>query len=212
MKIGDQPDLTQIAARLIQAIGPDDCLVVGGLAVAVHGYARATDDVDVLTRLALREAHERLRAERIDAVAKRGNILEGDFPCLRGTVEGVKFDVLPELVPLRWDHALRIPWEGTVLKVVDVDGLVRLKLRAGGPQDLMDAAHVLLRHPEEIAKARSDARAFGVEEKLETWLRDPRVRSSVEEDLREGGAEGRRILDRLSEVLPKRFRGRRDER
>ncbi|HEY3119083.1 MAG TPA: hypothetical protein VGL15_00550 [Vicinamibacteria bacterium] len=201
MKSGN-PDLRLVAARLARALGPDNCVLVGALAVAVHGYPRATDDVDLLTRLDLKEAQKRLRAEGIDAVAKRGQILEGGFPCLKGTLEGVKFDVLPQLVPLQWDHAVRISVEGATLQVVDLDGLVRLKLRAAGPQDMMDAAHLLLQHPQYIGKAREDAKVFGIEDKLEAWLQDPRVRSSVEEDLLQRGAEGRRILEKLAEVLP----------
>src|SRR5947199_150342 len=122
---------------------------------------------------------------------KRGDVLEGDFPCLQGTLDGVRFDILPELVALQWDQALSLSLGGTVLRIVDLDGLVRLKLRAGGPQDLMDAAHLLLLHPEHIAKAREAARAYRLEDKLDIWLKDARVRSKVDEELARG-QEGKR--------------------
>ena len=202
MKSGD-PDLRRIAARLAEILGPDRCVLVGALAVAVHGYPRATDDVDLLTRLDLREAQKLLNSRGIETVMKRGDVLEGDFSCLQGTLEGVRFDILPELVALRWDHALSLSLGGTVLRIVDLDGLLRLKLRAGGPQDLMDAAHLILQHPDRIAAAREAARAYRLEDKLDVWLNDPRTRSQVEEELRARGAEGRNVLEQLAEVLPK---------
>jgi len=202
MKSGD-PDLRGIAARLAEILGPDRCVLVGALAVAVHGYPRATDDVDLLTKLDLREAQKLLNSRGIETVMKRGDVLEGDFSCLQGTLEGVRFDILPEIVALQWDHALSLSLGGTVLRIVDLDGLLRLKLRAGGPQDLMDAAHLILQHPDRIASAREAARAYRLEDKLDVWLNDPRTRSQVEEELRARGAEGRNVLKQLAEVLPK---------
>ena len=203
------PDLRRIAARLAEILGPDRCVFVGALAVAVHGYPRATDDVDLLTRLDLKEAQKLLRARGIETVMKRGDVLEGDFPCLQGTLDGVRFDILPELVALQWDQALSLSLGGTVLRIVDLDGLLRLKLRAGGPQDLMDAAHLLLQHPDRVARAREAARAYRLEDKLDIWLNDPRTRSQVETDLRERGEEGRRVIKQLASVFPgkKRERG-----
>ncbi len=202
MKRGE-PDLPGIAARLAEILGPDRCVLVGALAVAVHGYPRATDDVDLLTKLDLRDAQKLLKSRGIETVMKRGDLLEGDFSCLQGTLEGVRFDILPEIVALQWDHALSLSLWGTVLRIVDLDGLLRLKLRAGGPQDLMDAAHLLLQHPDRIATAREAARAYHFEDKLDVWLNDPRTRSQVEEELRARGTEGRTVLEQLAEVLPK---------
>jgi hypothetical protein len=202
MKSGD-PDLRTIAARLAEILGPDRCVLVGALAVAVHGYPRATDDVDLLTKLDLRDAQRLLNSRGIETVMKRGDVLEGDFSCLQGTLEGVRFDILPEIVALQWDRALSLSLGGTVLRIVDLDGLLRLKLRAGGAQDLMDAAHLILQHPDRIATAREAARAYRLEDKLDVWLKDPRTRSQVEEELRTRGAEGRNVLKQLAEVLPK---------
>ena len=71
----------------------------------------------------------------------------------------------------------------------------------------MDAAHLLLMHPGHIAKAREVARAYRIDDKLETWLNDPRVRSKVEEDLRERGTEGRKVLEKLAALMPRPPRG-----
>jgi len=100
-------------------------------------------------------------------------------------LEGARFDILPEVVPLQWDHALSLSFGGMVLRIIDLDGLLRLKLRAGGPLDLMDVANLLLQHPDHIARAREAATAYRLEDKLDMWLNDPRTRSKVEEELRE---------------------------
>jgi hypothetical protein len=178
-----EPDLRRIALQLAKILGPDSSVLVGALAVAVHGYPRATDDVDLLTRLDLKEAQKRLRAQGIDSKMKRADSLEGDFSRLHGSLEGIRFDILPELVPIQWERVLRLSVGGADLSVVDLPDLIRLKLRAGGPQDLMDAAHLLLQHPEHLAKAREAARAYRLEDKLDVWLKDSRVRSKVQEEI-----------------------------
>ena len=82
-----------------------------------------------------------------------------------GRRKGTRFEILPELVPLQWDHAVSLSTGGAILRIIDLDGLLRLKLRAGGPVDLMDAAHLILQHPDRIATAREAARAYRLEDK-----------------------------------------------
>ena len=60
--------------------------------------------------------------------------------------------------------------------MVDLDGLIRLKLRAQGAQDLLDVAMLLYEHPDRLEWTRSLARAYGVSEKLDLWLDDPRLK------------------------------------
>jgi hypothetical protein len=160
----------------------EDGLLVGGLAVGAHGYVRATRDVDFVARTPLSELRKRLDDQGIPAILTRGDVLEGDFPCLRGTLGGVRFDILPPLVPLVWDRAITLSMgKGTTLRVVDLEGLLRLKFRAGGPRDLMDAAALVLIHPQQQRPARELATAYRVAEWFETWLADPRLRTEVAE-------------------------------
>jgi len=200
------PQLPAVARQLAEILGPQRCVLVGALAVAVHGYPRATDDVDILTSLDLAEAQRMLRAEGIETVMRRGDVLEGDFPCLTGSLQGVRFDILPQLVTIQWNHVVRVAVDGALLPIVDLEGLLRLKLRAAGPRDLLDAAQLLLRHPDFIAGARELARAYRIEDKLEMWLRDPRGRSEAEEDLRSQGEDGRQALEKLRKLMPRRAR------
>jgi hypothetical protein len=174
-------DLIGTATRLVEVIGPDNCAVVGGLAVAAHGYVRGTDDVDLIARLSLTEVVTRLHNAGIDAQLKRGDILEGDFSCVKGTLDGVPFDILPPLVTLRWEQAETLSLEGHEVRVVDLDGLFRLKMRAGGALDLVDAAMLVLIHPEEKEKARAAAAAYRLEDRFLRLLEDPRLQAQARE-------------------------------
>jgi hypothetical protein len=159
-------------------IDPDDCVVVGAMAVAVHGYARATTDVDLVSRPPLRETRKRLAAHGVNAALKRGDALEGEFDCLKGSLDGIEFDILPALVPIDWEHTIALPLgDGETLNVVDLPTLIHLKLRAGGPQDLVDVAMLIQRHPSESARAAQLATAFGLASQLESFLANPRIRS-----------------------------------
>ncbi|HUG53719.1 MAG TPA: hypothetical protein VMR21_08960 [Vicinamibacteria bacterium] len=190
-------DLLRVARRVAGILGSDGVLV-GGLAVGAHGYLRATGDVDFVTRLPLKEAQTRLQAGGVPTTLQRGDPLEGGFSCLRGVLEDVRIDVMPLLVPLDWERSIEMAWtRGPRLRVVDLDGLLRLKFRAGGPKDLMDAAALALRHPDHRDKGRELAMAYGVGETFETWLGDRRLRAEIE---RERAGEG------STESAPRRAR------
>lgn len=175
-------DLVQIASRVAAILGPRDCLLVGGLAVGAHGYVRATGDVDFVTRVPLVEAQKRLRERGVQAAITPGDPLAGDFQCLKAAIDGVRIDVMPPLAPLDWEHGIELKVTRTArLRVVDLDGLLCLKLRAQGPKDLMDAAALVLQHPEHRARGRELAIAYGVADRFETWLTDSRLRAEIEE-------------------------------
>ena len=170
------------ARRLAQALGADDCVLVGGLAVIAHGYVRATRDVDLVTRLSLSEARRRLESQGIPARMLRGDPLEGDFSCLRGEIEGVPYDVLPQLVPIDWERTLFLFESRHPLRLVGVEDLLALKLRAQGPKDLMDAAILTLLHPEARERARELALAHRVRDRFDHLLADPRVVRQAREE------------------------------
>lgn len=173
-------DLVEIAQEIAAILGPDDCMLVGGLAVGAHGYVRATVDVDLVTRLPLVEAQQRLQARAIESTLRRGDPLEGDFPCLTAWREGVRVDVMPPLAKIEWDEALELRTPER-LRVVPLEGLLRLKFRAGGPKDLMDAAALVLRHPDMTPRARALAAEYRQTSSFDGWLADPRLRADVEQ-------------------------------
>src|SRR6266850_455460 len=162
------PDLRKAAVHLAQLLGPEDCLLVGGMAVGAYGYVRATKDVDFVVRVKLDEVRTQLERQGIRVTLTRGDPLEGDFPCIKGMLDGVPFDVMPALVPLDWERAVQMPMgRGATLQVVSLEGLIRLKVRAQGPRDLLDVAALVLRHPEHLHLARELGAAYRVGDKLE---------------------------------------------
>lgn len=174
----------RVARRVAETIGAEDCLLAGGLAVMAHGFVRGTRDVDLLTRLPLSEARARLDRGGLPTRLLKGDPRGGGFSCLRGECEGLPFDVLPQLVPVHWEAAVPVPAGGAgSLRVVPLVDLLALKLRAQGPKDLMDAAILVLMHPETEPRARELATAYRVLDRLEHWLDDPRARAQAQEEL-----------------------------
>jgi hypothetical protein len=184
-------------------LGQQDCLLVGGLAVGSYGYIRATKDVDFIVRGDLAAVRKRLLAQGIAAVLTQGDPFEGDFPCLKAMVGDVRVDVMPPLVALAWDRAVDVPLSKTAsIRVVDLVGLLQLKLKAGGPKDIVDVAALVLRHPAVKAQATELASAFGLVDTLERWLADSRLKADVL------GTKAERTLQRLADGMRTRGRGR----
>jgi hypothetical protein len=170
------------ARELIDAIG-GDAAIAGGIAVSVHGFPRATADIDVITSVPLSEARARLKRRGIVSTLRTGDRLEGDIPCLTGVVvlpgeggarrRGVPFDVIPALVPIA-SHKIEL--DGRPVRVVDADTLIRLKLKAGSIQDLYDIA--MLAHLEPRLRERAVALAAPSPRnaaRLRELIEDPRT-------------------------------------
>lgn len=192
--------LARAAVRLAGLIGTEDCVLVGGLAVGAHGYVRATDDIDMLGRRPLPEIRDRLRKAGIETRTLRGDVLDGGFSCVKGEIDGIPFDILPPLVPIAWGRAIPLEMAGGTLRVVDLDSLLQLKFRAGGPQDLLDAARLVLRHPEVEPRATELATAYGARDQFEAWLRHPRTAAQAREDAER---EARRA-EKRARAVPRR--------
>ncbi len=117
--------------------------VIGGVAMAVHGIARATVDLDVLV-----VAPEVLDASFWDALGPdvSSRIRKGDTSDpLAGVVRCASGDAVVDVVvgASSWMSAAiarAAPRDiaGQRLPVVDAADLALLKLYAGGPQDLLD--------------------------------------------------------------------------
>ena len=118
----------------------------GVLALAVWGASRATLDIDVLADPA--QGHTAAEAAR-ELVFKGWTLVEhacypGDpVPeFLRMTYGGVGVVIL--VAHRNWEVAMleeaaTVPWQGVGIPSVRVEALAAMKLRASGPQDLVDA-------------------------------------------------------------------------
>ena len=169
-------DPLRVAARLVALLG-DRALIIGGYAVAAWGFSRATEDVDLAVDLTAAEAERRLTTAGLEVRKTRGDVHEGDIAwVLSGQAEGVPFQVMPPPVVVDWSRAREIVIGGARLKVVDLQDLLRLKLKAGGPKDLMDVTELLASHPELTAETKKIAAAYGVGPDLDLWIARRRPR------------------------------------
>ncbi|MEZ4410029.1 MAG: hypothetical protein R3A52_26675 [Polyangiales bacterium] len=137
-------------------------VIIGAAAMAVHGYARATRDLDLavvgVPLPTLREVASELRARGYevslgepDAADPLGGVLRVDVD------DELRVDVVNFGNP--WTGATRsvgeaaldapsVALKGRRLAVVELVPLVLLKLAAGSRFDLRDAAELLALHPE----------------------------------------------------------------
>jgi hypothetical protein len=122
--------------------------VCGGIALAIHGYPRFTQDIDLLVQ---RSELERIRI----AARKRGFTLEG-MPMCFGAGSGTEREIVrltkvegPDTLTLDllltgpafkdvWLSRVRTEWRNRELWVVSKEGLVQMKRLAGRAQDLAD--------------------------------------------------------------------------
>jgi hypothetical protein len=176
--------LSRVAARLVGTLGQDSA-IAGGLAVNAFGYIRATRDVDVIVSMPLAEARRRLADAGIETTLFRGDVIEGDFPCLKGVLAGVPFDVLPPLVPIERERTVTIEIHRLTLPIVDFETLVRLKLKAGGPKDLLDLAVLVNLRPERRERTlQLAAYDLRLQRRLASLIDNPRVkRDAAERDI-----------------------------
>jgi Nucleotidyltransferase of unknown function (DUF6036) len=152
METGYGALLAEISAAGVEYV------VVGGLAVGVNGYVRATKDVDILIPPDPGNAR-RLR----DLLARLGAVRPDGSPIPEGLPDGERFvrartslgvlDVLPEGdTPLDFAtmraHAVRATIDGSPVRVVDLQTLVTLKLIAGRPEDRRDLEMLKIAHGE----------------------------------------------------------------
>jgi len=135
-------------SQLISALDENEIeyAVCGGLSLAVHGFARATLDIDILIRPeSLDEAYKigaekgfdihgldisfKERAVEIRRVSKiddNGEVLSLDLLLVTPQVQDV------------WETRETIGFLGNQLCVVSREGLIKMKRLAGRPQDLAD--------------------------------------------------------------------------
>jgi hypothetical protein len=134
-------------------------LVVGGVAVVLHGHLRTTADLDLVVELVpenARRAIEALRAlgfaprapvaaeQFADPAAREGWIAEKGltvFSMASDRLKGLEVDLFvrePFEFAAAWARAVRVPLDEAIATVASIDDLVALKRASGRPVDLED--------------------------------------------------------------------------
>jgi hypothetical protein len=137
-------ELAAVVARL-EACGIEYA-VCGGLALTIHGFPRATFDLDVLIReenlelafnavkdlgydihgLDISFKERTVEIRRVSKIADDGEVLSLDFLLVTPFVEDV------------WDDRMTLEWEGKDISIVSREGLIKMKQQAGRHKDLID--------------------------------------------------------------------------
>ncbi len=135
-------------SQLISALNKNEIeyAVCGGLALTIHGFPRATFDIDILIKAeSLEKAYEiaakygydirgldisfKERAVEIRRVSKiddEGEVLPLDFLLVTPQVEDV------------WETRQKLIWQNKLLWIVSPEGLIKMKELAGRAKDLID--------------------------------------------------------------------------
>lgn len=126
-----------------------DFVIVGAHALAAHGLARVTGDIDVFVRPEPDNARRVVRAlTRFGAPLSAHDISEADF-ATPGAVYQLglpprRIDILTEISGVGFDEALVdhvVAHLGDVpVRCIGLDAMIRNKQTAGRPKDLADAA------------------------------------------------------------------------
>ncbi len=124
-------------------------LVVGGYAVAFHGYPRYTKDLDVWIELSSENADSLIKA--LDEFGfeslglKPEDFLEKDQIIQLGYPPN-RIDILMTLKEIKFEDCYKskveIDIQGVKLKFIDIENLKKNKRATGRPQDLADAENL----------------------------------------------------------------------
>ena len=124
-------------------------LVVGGYAVAFHGYPRYTKDLDVWIELSPENADNVIKALEEFGFGSLGikpdDFLESDQIIQLGYPPN-RIDILTTLKKIKFEDCFKerieIEIEGVKINFIDLENLKRNKRATGRPQDLADAENL----------------------------------------------------------------------
>lgn len=128
-------------------------LVIGGYAVSMHGYPRTTKDMDICIELSDSNAERMVRV--IDEFGfgslrlKKEDFLKKDFITQLGH-EPVRIDILNDIAGVSfeeaWNNKKEAVIEGVKVKFIGYNELIKVKEKAGRPQDLADVSKLKKRN------------------------------------------------------------------
>ena len=138
-------------------------LVVGGVAVVLHGYARLTADLDLVVDLAEEQATAAIEALAglglrprvpVDPLLFAKADIREEWRTTRGMIAFTMHDPDNPMLSVDllvdqsaefddlWARSMDIQLASSSVKVIALDDLIDMKARAGRPQDLLDATEL----------------------------------------------------------------------
>jgi hypothetical protein len=180
---------TLVAARRIAEILDREGIasaLIGAVALAVYGYPRSTDDLDLAVGVdphRLGDLASTLDREGFTAEVSEPDAADPLGGVLRVRAEGIdRIEIVnfcnPPIggCPALAEMALRdaLPSEpGSPLRVVTLPHLILFKLYAGGAKSKSDVLELLSRNPElGLNDLRAACAALRLDRRLDAWLRE----------------------------------------
>lgn len=181
----DVQQTLSLAAQVDTELREQGCetLLIGAVALAAHGYARNTEDIDLAVavpprRLAvlaeiLRTEGRRVELSEADGQDPLGGVItidaSGALP-----VQIVNFDNspaggFPALVRDSWTRGSPPP-EGLCGRLPQPEDLILFKLYAGGPKSELDILELLTRCRVDLALVSERAHGYGLSRELAQLL------------------------------------------
>ena len=124
-------------------------VLVGGYAVAAHGFNRFSEDIDILVEPSAKNARRwiaalsRLPDHAAQGLAGEPDVFAADQRYAIRINDEFTVDVMPSVAGLSWaelqPHVTRIDLDGVSIRVLDLVGLLKTK-QGVRPKDQLDAA------------------------------------------------------------------------
>ena len=120
-------------------------LVIGGYAVAIHGYPRYTKDIDVSIHVSVKNAEAMVEVMKEFGfgslnLTSKDFIKEGGF--IQLGYEPLRIDIVNDLNGVSFENAMKnkkvVEYEGVSINFIGYDDLIKNKQYAGRSQDLVD--------------------------------------------------------------------------
>lgn len=120
-------------------------ILVGGYALAAHGYPRFTLDIDFFVLASPDNARAVIRALKRFGAPLSG-VSEKDFEkegiVFQVGVAPMRIDIITQISGVTfsdaWPRALTMEWEGLPIRVLSLQDLLANKRASGRPKDLLD--------------------------------------------------------------------------
>ncbi|MCK6372366.1 MAG: nucleotidyl transferase AbiEii/AbiGii toxin family protein [Gammaproteobacteria bacterium] len=140
-------DVRTLAAYLAEA--DVEYALVGGYAIAAHGFNRFSEDIDILVEPSADNARRwiaalsRLPDHAAAELAAEPDVFARDKRYAIRVNDEFTVDVMPSIAGLGWaemkPHVTHLDLEGVTVRVLDLPGLLKTK-QGVRPKDQMDAA------------------------------------------------------------------------
>lgn len=160
--------------RIISAFDTNsiEYAVCGSLALAVHGFVRATLDIDLLIQRDSMESVYKIVEQNdydirsLDISFKKSGIEIHRISKIDSIGEILPLDLLVLTSDLQeiWNNRVRVDLMGKNLTVVSQNGLIQMKLLSGRPYDLVD----IERLKTEVSSAKTVSRRLSQVDQLRT--------------------------------------------